>query len=483
MAGTAVRTEPATVGVVISMAGIAVGGCAPEDVVDMTTCTGDSDMFAGQFEGEQVVVDGGRQPTRRRMAGAAIRTKLSIVLVILGMAGVTTGRCAFEDVVDVASLAGDRDMFTFQFEGEQVVVDGGRQPTRRCMAVAAIRTELTFVLVIFGMAGIAVGGSALENMVDMTVLAGHVRVFAFQFEGRQVVVEGGRDPAGGGMAGAAIGAITALVVIVFGVAGVAVLRCSFEVRNGAGIQVATAADGLGVLADQLEGLVVVVEIVTIGVNPIVASQAVGPESQHVDLRKDRVHLLVAGCADGLVEWRGIGLPVTIRAAERGAIGFALVGFERVPQRFVREVDIGHVCQWGIRPAVVWVAVAAGQAGIVLAQDAVQCGWVLPLGSHVGVADHTPVGHAGGTPEGGVTQAALSADFCMGTHAAQRCTDLGIECAGAEQHAARCEREPCDDEGGQNGSHDAGGGETTQVGILHHSPTAAGWHNTRPRRCG
>ena len=132
---------------------------------------------------------------------------------------------------------------------------------------------------------------------------------------------------------------------------------------------------------------------------------------------------------------------------------------------------------------VGVAVTAGQGGIIQAQHTMQSGSVLPLGCHVGVTDHTSVGHAGGSPKGSVTQVTLASNFCVGVHAAQRRARLCIEPAGAEQHAARCESEPCDDEGGQNGSHNTGGGKKTQAGVFHHSATAARLHNTTLRRYG
>lgn len=92
------------------------------------------------------------------------------------------------------------------------------------------------------------------------------------------MVERGRGPGSGGVAGATIGAKAALVVVILGVAGVAVLRRGLEVCQTASVQVATAADGLGVLADQFESLLVVIEVASIGVNPIVTGQAVAAES-------------------------------------------------------------------------------------------------------------------------------------------------------------------------------------------------------------
>ena len=57
----------------------------------------------------------------------------------------------------------------------------------------------------------------------MTILAGDLDMLAIQFEGGQIVVKGGRHPAGSGVAGTTIGAKPTLVGILRRVAGVAVL--------------------------------------------------------------------------------------------------------------------------------------------------------------------------------------------------------------------------------------------------------------------
>lgn len=90
---------------------------------------------------------------------------------------------------------------------------------------------------------------------------------------------------------------------------------------------------------------------------------------------------------------------------------------------------------------VGVADAAGQVGIILAQQAMQCGQVLPLIGHVGMTGYAPVSHGGGTPEGGVAQVTLAGNFCMGAYPTQPVTDSCIECTGVEHQAALCKREP------------------------------------------
>jgi len=67
-------------------------------------------------------------------------------------------------------------MPTFQFEGEQVVVEGGRQPTCGGVAEAAIRPIAAGVLVLRGMAGVATGWRAQENIVLVAILTRHPEV-------------------------------------------------------------------------------------------------------------------------------------------------------------------------------------------------------------------------------------------------------------------------------------------------------------------
>lgn len=330
-------------------------------------------MRASQRETRQIVVKCCRQPAAGGVAGTAAGTEPALMIVVLLVAGITVGGGAFEYVIDMATLTGHLDMFAGQLKGEQVVIHIGRQPAGAGVASGAVCAKLTVVFIVFLVAGIAVGRRTPENMVDMTTLADYVRVFTIQLEEGQVVVEGGRRPAVRGMTEAAICAEPALVVIVFGMAGVAVLRGRSEVHNGAGVDVALPALNLNMFPGQLEEYAGVVEFMTIGIHPIVTGQAVAAEIQGMGLQEGRLDLGVAGGAGGLVKRRNVVLPVTIRAAEGGAVSFDLVGFEGVSKRFMREVGLGHVCQWGIWTAMVWVAGAAGEFGSALLHHAMQRG--------------------------------------------------------------------------------------------------------------
>jgi len=109
------------------------------------------------------------------------------------------------------------------------------------MAGSAILSKLSIVFIILLVAGIAVSGGTLENMINMTVTACNVDMFPRQLECRQVMVKFGGCPTIRSVTGTAVHPQPALVDIIFLVAGTAILRSSLKVRQGAGIFVAFAA--------------------------------------------------------------------------------------------------------------------------------------------------------------------------------------------------------------------------------------------------
>lgn len=175
----------------------------------------------------------------------------------------------------------------------------------------------------------------------MAVLTGHVDVFAVQFEDGQIVIEFCRGPASGGVAGTAIFAITPHVRVFGRMAGIAVLRGGFEVRHDTGIDVTLCAHHLGMLPGQGESCLVMVEIVSKAIQPIVAVHAVVAEIQGMGLHKSRVHLDVTGGADSLVE-SGVNLGVAIFATKRRTVGFVLVAGQQKTKRVMREAGITEV---------------------------------------------------------------------------------------------------------------------------------------------
>jgi len=117
------------------------------------------------------------------------------------------------------------------------------------------------------MAGIAVAGCTLIDLVDMTALTTGCDVFTGQFEGGEIVIEGGRQPAFCGVAGTTIAAKTALVRVFRCMAGVAVLRGGLELCQAEGLYVAPAARNLDMPPGQPVRHAAVIEIPAIIVLP------------------------------------------------------------------------------------------------------------------------------------------------------------------------------------------------------------------------
>jgi hypothetical protein len=95
-------------------------------MVDMTFLAGNCSVLAGQLEGGQVVVISCRCPAVSGMAGTTIGAQAALVGIFWRVAGNTIQGCALQDMIDMTFLAGDRGVFAGQFEGSQVVVEGGR---------------------------------------------------------------------------------------------------------------------------------------------------------------------------------------------------------------------------------------------------------------------------------------------------------------------------------------------------------------------
>ena len=106
------------------------------------------------------------------------------------------------------------------------------------MAVRAGLSELSFMGVVFGMAGGALFGCAFENAIEMTLAALQRGVFALQWKCTFRMIEGGRLPIVRRVTAPTAGPELALMGVVFGMAGGTVLRGLLEGRQGGGALVA-----------------------------------------------------------------------------------------------------------------------------------------------------------------------------------------------------------------------------------------------------
>lgn len=97
-------------------------------------------------------------------------------------------------------LAGHVRMTAYQRKRCPVMIEIGILPIGWIMTGRAIGAIISVVCIILLVAGIAIRGRALENLVDMAGVTGSFPVPAFKLEGRQVVIERCGSPAIHGVA-------------------------------------------------------------------------------------------------------------------------------------------------------------------------------------------------------------------------------------------------------------------------------------------
>ncbi len=112
------------------------------------------------------------------MAGVARRPrKKSGMERRICMAGRTRGGQAGEASVGMTAVATETGMRPGQWK-DDVVIESGRQPTIGRVASSTGSSEFAGVRIVFGMAGIAIGRRALENVIDMATGARNAGMFS-----------------------------------------------------------------------------------------------------------------------------------------------------------------------------------------------------------------------------------------------------------------------------------------------------------------
>lgn len=174
------------------------------------------------------MVERRRLPAIGGMASRAICPKLTVVLVILGMAGRAVLRCLGKQQVRMARATFHRDMFASQGKRNCRMVEGDLLPIVGDMTGRTSLAQFALVRVLFAMARETIFGGGLEQIIGMARPTFHLDVFAGQQEERPGVVEGRQFPVRGGMAGRAILVELTLVDIVLSMTGDTILRGVFE---------------------------------------------------------------------------------------------------------------------------------------------------------------------------------------------------------------------------------------------------------------
>jgi hypothetical protein len=141
--------------ILAGMTGIAICWRSFEDALGMTIGTGNTCVFPGQWKGTVIKI--GRLPGCGCMADQAICAQLTLMFVILFVAGIAVGRSAFVYVINMATGTNFLDVFTRQLEGSQVVVESCRQPAFRGVAILAACSKLIRMWIIFQMTNGTIG--------------------------------------------------------------------------------------------------------------------------------------------------------------------------------------------------------------------------------------------------------------------------------------------------------------------------------------
>lgn len=189
------------------------------------------------------------------MADSAVPAELTVVPVIVGMAGITVGRGALEDFVDMAVRARNLVVFTCQYEGCQVVVKGCRQPARGGVAKRTIGSKLTEMFVILAMTGMAIRGCTLEGAINVTCSACHDGMLPGQLKCRCGMIKSGGEPACWSMAGSAFRSILTVMLVILRVACITVHGGVLEVI----VDVTIGTNQRGMFPEKLEGGQAVIE--------------------------------------------------------------------------------------------------------------------------------------------------------------------------------------------------------------------------------
>ena len=169
MAGSAILPKGAVMMVILLVAGITNGRGSFENIIDMAFRAIDIDMGAGQQEWRLGMIKRDLVPGGGDMACSAILPQSTIVTVIFLVAGETSRRRAFEDIIDVAIGAIHADMGASQGESRLGVVESDFIPCIGHVAGGAILPKAAIVVIIFLVAGKAGGRGAFEYLIDVAL--------------------------------------------------------------------------------------------------------------------------------------------------------------------------------------------------------------------------------------------------------------------------------------------------------------------------
>lgn len=188
-------------------------------------------------------------------------------------------------------------------------------PIGRVMTGRTICAVLSFMFIILLVAGEAVHRCTLVHAVLVAGFARDLRMFPFQFEDRQIVIEPGRRPTLCSVTLAAVQSKAPIVRLITLVTGIAILQCHFEVTQTTCIDMTLHAGKTDMLARNLERKDIVIEVLPKTIHAIVTIETGGTKRQRMRSHESQVYSTMAIIAGVQSEGRDVSM-VTITADER-----------------------------------------------------------------------------------------------------------------------------------------------------------------------
>lgn len=271
MTGTAIGPKLPSVGILCSMTGKTIHGCAFIYTVDVTCCAGNTFMTACQLETRHTVIEVHILPIARVMTLGTIVPHLTVMHV--GMTGRTIIRRILEIQILVAIRARHSDMFPHQREHRLRMIECDILPGRWLVTRAAVLSQCALMQIILFMARETIRRRAFENSIDMAFLTSDIRVGACQFKGGKIMVEVSRFPALRRMAGGAIRSQCPVMWIILYMTGNTILFHCPKVGQTVRIAMTILALNPDMFADQLELEIIVCKVLSQTVSAIMAIKA------------------------------------------------------------------------------------------------------------------------------------------------------------------------------------------------------------------
>lgn len=262
--------------------------------------------------------------------------------------------------------------------------------------------------VILEVAADTIRGCTSENVIDVALRTLDLRVLAGELVDRQVVVKDLGLPAFGVMAAGTIWAKGGRVGVIRLMAAGAVGWGVFETCQVSHIHMAVDTAGIGMLAQQRIGqLVVIKPVLRKDIGAFVAGPAVRAVLAHVDRYKPLLIVTMAGFTAGRLEARQ-AFCMAIYAGEWQAIGCRLMGSQAEAKQVVVDLALFYLNQIPLWTAMLGVACPT----VGCFQHAVQTGRVTLFCLDLGVAVNAQVIHALAAPGSGVAGSAVVPQFSM-----------------------------------------------------------------------